>query len=165
MTEQYRTEGGILVERHIEMVQPAAAVESLIDRLDTRRGVLLSSSYEYPGRYTRWDLGFVDPPIAVVASGRTVRVDALNERGEVLLVALRAALGVDSTSNRPEYVESTSNRPLGFDVVVARPGRRFEEEERSRQPSVFSVVRTLIELFRSPEDPDRKSTRLNSSHT
>jgi anthranilate synthase len=153
MTEQYRTEGGVLVERHIELVQPGAAVESLIDRLDTRRGVLLSSSYEYPGRYTRWDLGFVDPPLAVVATGRTVKVDALNDRGRVLLVAVRAALGVESTSNRPDYVESTSIRPDGLELVVRRPDRRFDEEERSRQPSVFSVVRTLIELFRSPEDP------------
>ena len=39
-----------------------SAIEPVIDALDERRGVLLASSYEYPGRYTRWDMGFVDPP-------------------------------------------------------------------------------------------------------
>lgn len=159
MSQQYRTLGGIVVHRTVESVTAAPAVESLIDRLDARRGVLLSSSYEYPGRYTRWDLGFADPPLSVWARQREVHVEALNARGAVLLPAVAASLGAldldraESTSNRPDFVESVSIRPEGIDLVVRRPDRRFEEEERSRQPSVFSVVRTLIDLFRSPDDP------------
>src|SRR5206468_7472024 len=30
--------------------------------------------------------------------------------------------------------------------------KRFPEEQRSRQPSIFSVLRALIHLFASPED-------------
>lgn len=177
--DEYRTDGGVLVHRRVEPVVAAAAVEELIDRLDERRGVLLSSSYEYPGRYTRWDLGFADPPLAVSARDRRLRIDALNDRGTVLLGAIAASLGApdggrsasgestsnrsggsaagESTSNRPghpgEFVESLSIRPEGIDLVVRRPDRRFDEEARSRQPSVFSVVRHLIDLFRSPADP------------
>ena len=159
MSQQYRTLGGIVVHRTVESVTAAPAVESLIDRLDARRGVLLSSSYEYPGRYTRWDLGFADPPLSVWARQREVHIDALNTRGAVLLPVVAACFGAiggdrgESTPNRPDFVESTSIRPDGIDLVVRRPDRRFEEEERSRQPSVFSVVRTLIDLFRSSEDP------------
>jgi len=151
MTQQYRTEGGIEVQCRVDAVDAAASVEALVDRLDTRRGVLLSSSYEYPGRYTRWDLGFADPPLLVWARRREVHVEALNARGQVLLPAVCARF--DGSSPASSFVESTSIRPEGIDIVVARPERRFEEEERSRQPSVFSVVRTLIDLFRSPADP------------
>src|SRR5262249_24504350 len=33
------------------------------------------------------------------------------------------------------------------------PGEHFPEEMRSRQPSVFSILRTMADLFGSPEDP------------
>lgn len=55
-------------------------VEELVEALDTRRGVLLSSSYEFPGRYARWTLGFADPPLELSGTGRDFRVRALNER-------------------------------------------------------------------------------------
>jgi hypothetical protein len=36
-----------------------SAIEHLIDQLDSDKGVLLTSSYEFPGRYARWSLGMV----------------------------------------------------------------------------------------------------------
>jgi len=60
-TTQYETAGRIRVHRTVETVPIADAIEPVVDALDTRRGVLLASNYEYPGRYTRWDMGFVDP--------------------------------------------------------------------------------------------------------
>ena len=156
MVAEYRTNGGIVVRREIETVQAAQAIESLVDRLDAHRGVLLSSSYEYPGRYTRWDMGFADPPLVLWSRRREVHIDALNDRGRVLLGVVAARFGDsktgESTSKRPDFVESTSIRPDGVDIVVAKPTRRFAEEERSRQPSTFSVVRALVELFASPQD-------------
>src|SRR5262249_62154315 len=56
-TEQYRTRGGVAVRRTIENIPVGDAIEPIVTALDARRGVLLASSYEYPGRYTRWDLG------------------------------------------------------------------------------------------------------------
>jgi anthranilate synthase len=144
----YRTRGGIEV-RHETAIQPyrQAADSPLVEALADRRGVLFSSSFEFPGRYSRWDMGFVDPPLVLTARGRTVIVDALNERGQVLLPSVCAAIGgmvdVDIRSTGPRYI----------DAEVREAAERFPEEQRSRQPSVFSVLRTVIDLFRSDEDP------------
>ena len=67
-------------------------VEALISALDEHRGVLLSSSYEFPGRYARWTLGFVDPPIEIAGTGNRFTIRALNERGQALLPAFWSAL-------------------------------------------------------------------------
>ncbi len=154
---RYVTGGGIVVDCRTQDIEAGPAIESLIDRLDAQRGVLLSSSYEYPGRYTRWDLGFADPPLMVWTRERRVHVDALNQRGTVLLGVLGACLDPAGVavggSAVPSPVESIQRRPDGLDLLIRTPDRRFDEEERSRQPSVFSVVRDLTGLFRSSEDP------------
>jgi anthranilate synthase len=145
---RYATDGGIEVRRRTERVPIDAAVESIIDRLDSRLGVLLASRYEYPGRYTRWDIGFADPPLMVTSRGRTVTVQALNDRGRVLLPALEGAVrAVDAVE------ELHAEAGDAFSARVAAATGRFPEEERSRQPSVFSVLRAIVGLFRSPEDP------------
>src|SRR5688500_15222067 len=91
-TESYTTRGGIRVHRTVTEIPVANAIEPVIAALDAHRGVLLASSYEYPGRYTRWDMGFVDPPLALTARERRVRVEALNARGAILLDAIDPAL-------------------------------------------------------------------------
>ena len=146
-TDSYLTQGGIRVHRTVEAIPVANAIEPVIEALDGRRGVLLASSYEYPGRYTRWDMGFVDPPLAVVSRDRTVRVEALNERGEVLLDPVADTLG------RLDVIERAERDPAGLAVSVRTPAGRFTEEDRSRQPSVFSVLRALIDLFRFADEP------------
>src|SRR5688500_6458844 len=144
--DQYQTKGGILVHRIVEEIAVDDAVEPLIDALDSRRGALFASSYEYPGRYTRWDMGFVDPALELVSRGRRFTVRALNERGEVLLPAVARALRA-----LPAVAELVDS---GRELVgqVHQPEGRFPEEERSRQPSVFSVLRALVDLFGSPDD-------------
>jgi anthranilate synthase len=145
--ERYVTRGGITIQRTIEAIPVAGAIEPVIDALDSRLGVLLASSYEYPGRYTRWDMGFVDPPLALVARGRDIRIAALNPRGQVLLGPLEHAL-------RP--LTAVSWRLAGdaeLAGAIVQAAGRFPEEERSKQPSVFSVLRVLIDLFASAEEP------------
>src|SRR5499426_4636701 len=88
----YDTAGGIRVHRTVEEIPVANAIEPVVLALDTHRGVLLASSYEYPGRYTRWDMGFVDPPLVLVTRERDFRIEALNERGRVLLPPIASAL-------------------------------------------------------------------------
>jgi len=80
ISDSYLTGGGIRVHRTVEPIPMVNAIEPIVDALDARRGALLASSYEYPGRYTRWDMGFVDPPLALVARGRRLRVEALNRK-------------------------------------------------------------------------------------
>src|SRR5262245_39998081 len=144
--ERYVTRGGIAVKRIVEDLPIDGAIEPVIDALDVRRGVLLTSSYEYPGRYTRWDMGFVDPPLVLTARERHVHLTALNERGRVLLPAIEAAL------RRLAEVTWQPTSSGDLDGLVAAPTKRFAEEERSKQPSVFTVLRALIELFQHPAD-------------
>src|SRR5579884_433518 len=144
---QYRTAGGITVDRAIDPLPVDGAIDHIVLALNERRGVLLASSYEYPGRYTRWDIGFVDPPVQVTARGRDFRVDALNERGALLLAAIASAV---RTCEAVSHVEVSATSVRG---TVREPLGRFPEEQRSRQPSVFSLIRVLVDLFHSVEDP------------
>lgn len=139
--ESYRTRGGVRVRRIVEDVDGAHAVEQLVSDLDERRGVLLASSYEYPGRYTRWDMGFVDPPVEVACAGRALTIRALNARGEVLLPACKEAI----EGNPAVAALTESDAELA--VTVAEPEGSFTEEERSQQPSIFSILRALNAYF------------------
>ncbi len=144
----YRTYGGISVRRIIEGIPMQAAIEPVIDGLDNQRGVLLASSYEYPGRYTRWDIGFVNPPVVLTSRNRDFQLSALNERGQVLLPAI-----ADTIEALPA-VASTDRQAHQISGTIQAASGRFPEEQRSKQPSVFSLLRALIALFASSEDSD-----------
>jgi anthranilate synthase len=144
--ETYRTRGGVRVRRVIEGVDAARAVEQLANDLDTRRGALFTSSYEYPGRYTRWDLGFVDPPLSLTARDRELWCEALNARGEVLVPAFERAL---------RATEGVVDVHIAAGVLrarIAEPSGSFSEEQRTRLPSVFSVLRSLVAQFGCAQD-------------
>jgi len=145
--DRYLTRGGVAVRRTVEDIPVRNAIEPVVSALDMRRGALLASSYEYPGRYTRWDLGFVDPPVALTAWGRRFQADALNARGRVLLPALARAL------SRLDAVATLATGDDGLEGEVKVAAGRFPEEERSRQPSVFSLLRALVDLFFHEGEP------------
>ncbi len=150
---QFRTGGGITISLTASTVDGNAEVEDLVDRLDEARGVLLSSSYEYPGRYTRWDMGFADPPLAITSQAQDIWVSALNERGTVLLEPVHEALAaLGSAAGIVDLRHEPADDSGAVVCRVERADRRFEEEERSRQPSTFTVVRALVNLF-SCDDP------------
>ena len=71
---------------------PEEVLEEVVAALGERRGGVLSSGMEYPGRYSRWHLGYVDPCLEIVARGRRISARALNERGRVLLPAVASCL-------------------------------------------------------------------------
>jgi anthranilate synthase len=146
-TDRYETRGGIVVRRTVENVAVAHAIDPIVSALDERRGALLASSYEYPGRYTRWDLGFVDPPVVLEARGRRFRLEALNARGQVLLPALAR------TVSRLPAVAGVQATDRLVEGEIPMPSGRFPEEERSRQPSVFSLLRALVDLFFHEAEP------------
>ena len=145
-TKTYLTAGGIAITRTARTETRGDAIPSLAAALDERLGVLLTSSFEYPGRYTRWDIGFCDPALAFTGRQRGFEVRACNARGAVLLPAVAAALeGCDAVA----ALEADAHAVTG---TVRASGEWFPEELRSKQPTLFSVVRALIDLFRSPED-------------
>jgi anthranilate synthase len=143
---RYQTRGGVTVQREVWLGPYEREHDTLARILDSRRGVLFSSSFEFPGRYTRLDMGFVDPPLVLTARGRAFSVEALNARGRILLDAVEDGLA---------RLDIAETRRAGEDRIegeVRESDSRFPEEQRSRQPSIFSVMRALNELFASDQD-------------
>ncbi|RWO61405.1 anthranilate synthase [Mesorhizobium sp.] len=144
--ERFVTAGGVTITRERHDRPYEGAIDAYVDGLNARRGAVFSSNYEYPGRYTRWDTAIIDPPLVISARGRAMRIEALNSRGEMLLPVVGKALGgLDEVT-----IAETSKKLIRLDV--AKPGRVFTEEERSRVPSVFTVLRAITALFKTEED-------------
>lgn len=144
---QFRTRGGVGVRRSGAAVDYATASSALAHALNDQRGVLLASGFEYPGRYSRWDIGFVNPPLQIVARGYAMDIQALNLRGRVLLPEIRAAVvGLDC-------IAALNAGPEQIQLQVSPGAEPASEEQRSRQPSVFSVLRAIIQHFASAQDP------------
>lgn len=144
-TDTFTTAGGVRVSVTASDVSAAAAIDGLVDRLGFERGVLLSSSYEYPGRYKRWDMGFSNPALVVTSRSQEVTVDTLNERGRVLLPAVVEAVALRDGVLDLEFDDD------GLSCRIEPTAERFEEEDRSRQPSTFSLVRAIMSLFESSD--------------
>ena len=149
--KQYQSQGGLIVDLSISKLdyKDAAQVrQSLAEKINAERGVLLSSSYEYPGRYTTWDFGFVKPPIAIASTKNEFRIEALNARGQVLLAFIHHQLKLQLEI----FVELTLEHDhIKGQLHPAKPC--FYEAERTRQTSIFSVLRNLIQAFKSDADP------------
>ena len=59
---RYRKRDGITVHRRDRETAVGPAAAALVERLDRQPAVFMSSCFEFPGRYTRWDLGFAAQP-------------------------------------------------------------------------------------------------------
>ncbi len=144
--QSYQTRGGVTVTRsaHETSIEQASAL--LLTALDEHRGGLLASSYEYPGRYKRWSIGFINPPLELATRDRSFTITAHNERGAVLLPFIEESLRAS-----PELAAFYADGRRVTGLVKEAEGF-FAEEERSKQPSVFSVVRRLLDMFYSEAD-------------
>lgn len=148
-THCYTTTGEVCVSRFVNEILMESAIEEVLSRIDSQRGGLLKSSYEYPGRYNRWAIGFVNPPLELSTRDNSFALTAHNQRGMVLLNYIAEHL-----CKHPQFMavntdNTENNRITGY----VRPTERFfSEEERSKQPSVFSVIREILHTFNSPED-------------
>jgi anthranilate synthase len=124
----------------------ARGLDHILKQLDSKLGAYLSSGYEYPERYSRWDVASICPPLEIVARGRVVEVRGLNQRGRVLVSLLAPVF-----SNHPHWdVDRQSETEVRLRLKPLPEA--FPEEERSKQPSALSVLRSLVQEFRSPED-------------
>jgi anthranilate synthase len=143
----YRSRGGLLVTRSVEHFSGGASrLDHLIELLDRRRGVVLSSGTTVPGRYESFDLGFADPPLQLQTAGADFSLSALNARGEVLIAFLTDVL------SDPGIVvsERSASRLAGH---ILRGDAPVNEDERTRRASVMSLVRALVAAFSSNDDP------------
>jgi anthranilate synthase len=142
--ETYSTPAGIAVTRSVSNISYSRGLSGLLRKLDTQRGVYFSSGYEYPERYSRWDFAAVAPLLEIVAAGREVYLRPLNKRGEALTGILEPLL-VD----HPHWANFAVENGALHGTLKPLPAL-FPEEERSKQPSAFSILRTLVEEFRHP---------------
>src|SRR5690242_14327318 len=142
---RYTTPHGIEVTRTVSKANFRKGLKPLLRDLDRHRGIYLSSGYEYPGRYSRWDIASTCPPLEIIAYDRRVEFRPLNARGVKITELFHPVL-----ADHPHWEE------FGFEdghlVGRLKPlPRLFSEEERSKQPSAFSILRALIEEFRGEE--------------
>jgi anthranilate synthase len=147
---QFETTGGVRVSRTAAPFDPAR-LEGMTRQVEERRGGVLSSGMEYPGRYSRWHLAYVDPCIELIACGRRVTATALNGRGLVLLPVIADAMlraGEEVPTGRSAPADVTPNICT---VVIPEAGGTFTEEERSRRPTVFCALREIIAALSSPD--------------
>jgi len=149
---RYTTERGITVTRTSSTIPYERGLNGLLQQLDKKRGVYLSSGYEYPERYSRWDVASVAPPLEILGQDRTVEFRALNRRGNVLLSLLLPLFEKHPHSARTEHTQDSIRVNHSIRVNLRPLAERFPEEERSKQPSPFSLLRTLVEEFRNPQD-------------
>jgi anthranilate synthase len=141
--KQFDTAGGVRVRRNDSPFDPAL-LDDVTRQVEARRGGVLSSGMEYPGRYSRWHMAYVDPCIELVARGRQITATALNERGQILLPVIGDAM-------RRAGDEVGPGAPTQVEVVIPEPVGTFTEEERSRRPTVFSALRQIIAAFSGPD--------------
>ncbi|GAA1302227.1 anthranilate synthase component I [Planotetraspora silvatica] len=143
-TSGYTTAGGIGVERGVREVSEEA-LEEIVTALGERRGGAFSSGMDYPGRYSRWAFGYVDPCVEIVARGRRISARALNERGRVVLPVIASCL---LAAGKPVSEPDAGH----VEVHVAESEDLLPEEFRSRRPTVFTAIREVIAAFQG-DDP------------
>ena len=142
----YTSPHGIRVTRVASAGSYPKGLKHLLRRLDRFRGIYLSSGYEYPERYSRWDVASICPPLEIVAAGRVVEFRPLNRRGEILNRILEPLL-----AGHPHWEKFALEATTLRGELKPLP-KLFPEEERSKQPTAFSILRTLISELGSKED-------------
>ena len=147
MLDRFTTPTGLTVERRRTELPYETALDGFAERLDRERGALFSSGVDYPGRYSRWEFGFANPPLEIIGRDRELHLQALNLRGEALLHLLAPIVAAtpDATVTRQDA------RMLSLSIGTTT--REFREEERSLQPSLVSPLRRLIAEFAGSSDP------------
>jgi anthranilate synthase len=132
---------GMLITRTDRQIDYERGIDFLIDALDRKRGGYFSSGVEDQDRYSRWEFGFVDPPVEFVATQRRFVARALNPRGVPILTMLKPVLCGD------EQIALVEENERELVLEVAASDTVFAEEERSRQPSAFTPIRALMRDF------------------
>lgn len=133
----WTTPAGVGVRRTVEPVGSAASVRAALESaLDERRGLLLFRGHDRV-------IGYVDPPLEIDVRGDVLSVTALNERGRVLLPALRSAV-----AGTLALCPDGDGR---FSGVAAAADGDFAEEERTRRSGVFGALRALVGALSGPD--------------
>jgi anthranilate synthase len=142
----YTTRSGIVVSRTLTRASFASGLKRLLRKLDRHRGIYLSSGYEYPERYSRWDIASLCPPLEIVSRGRDVEFRPLNRRGRIINSLLAPVLEPHAHWDEFRFEDGAIRGRLKPLPAL------FPEEERSKQPSAFSILRSLMDEFGTEQD-------------
>ena len=123
---EFAMASGLTILRTVEHFHGNAnRLDALIDLLDIRRGVVLSSGTTVPGRYESFDLGFADPPLVLETNGVDFALSALNARGKVLIAflgdTLREPCVVISGKTETRLAGHVVRDQVGHDPLQVRP--------------------------------------------
>ncbi len=143
---EFRTASGLAILRHVEPFTGGAKLDALIDLLDRRRGIVLSSGTTVPGRYESFDFGFSDPPLRLESTGTEFFIDALNARGKILIACLADTLAEQCVV----FTAKTATRLTGH---ILRGEAPVDEDQRTRRASIMSLVRDIIAQLSCGGDP------------
>jgi anthranilate synthase len=143
---RYQTPHCIHVSRFTSRLPFQRGLSRFLLDLDRYRGIYLSSGYEYPGRYSRWDIVAVKPPLEILSFQRDVTFRPLNDRGAAINRMLATVL-----RDHPHWDDFRQENGALYGKLKPMP-KLFSEEERSKQPSVFSILRALTREFRNDQD-------------
>jgi anthranilate synthase len=143
---RYTTPRGVTVTRTRSRLPFRKGLEHLMRELDRRRGIYLSSGYEYPERYSRWDVASIHPPLEIAGAGREIEFRPLNLRGQML-----AEMFFHLLKDHPHW-DSFQLAAGALRGRLKPLPELFPEEQRSKQPSFFSILRSIVEEFRHPSD-------------
>ncbi len=123
----------------------AETYSEIIDKLDHCAGLVFASSYEFPSRYSRWDLGILNPPLKVETRGKEFTVEMLHPRGEALLRYFYAVLSLE------DFCTITPIDGVSFKGAVSQSAQTGQSEAlRTQRISIFSVIRTLWQSIQTP---------------
>lgn len=144
----YVTQGNLEITRTLTPLDSSEAVSPILDRIDSHRGALFTSGYEFPGRYSRWDVGFLNPPIELRSSRGLFEIQSLNERGDLLLDFLHHHLSAD-----PVFDLSRDGGLISGSILHQEDEEELlSEEDRTRRPSIFTLIRSIKNALEAPED-------------
>ena len=118
-----------------------SGLDALVDSLDREKGLYMASDTDYPGRYSRWDIGFDRPPVEIRGYQDKTVFAALTPRGQRVLDLLESFF---------ERHQDDAFKPLRHDDTLLEcklipTDKIFTEEDRSRQPSPLSPLRLFIQ--------------------
>jgi len=116
------------------------SLDFLLDSLDVTKGVYLASDTDYPGRYSRWDIGFDAPPIEILGFSDRTEFHALTARGEKILQILQEVFKLHPS----EDFEVSHTDKIFLCCSIKLTENCFTEEDRSRQPSPLSPLRHIM---------------------
>lgn len=142
---EFQTAGGLAITRTVEAFTGGERLDALIDLLDRRRGVVLSSGTTVPGRYESFDFGFADPPLRFESTGTNFFIEALNARGNVLIAFLADTLAEPCAV----ITKKTATRLTGH---ILRGEAPIEEDQRTRRASIMSLVREMVARLSCKDD-------------